>query len=40
MRWMYPESEYGHNSENVNQAVKNQWNGIDDVNQVMWILQK
>ncbi|MCY4780262.1 SusD/RagB family nutrient-binding outer membrane lipoprotein [Sphingobacterium sp. UT-1RO-CII-1] len=40
VRWMYPESEYGHNSQNVNQAVKNQWNGIDDVNQVMWILQK
>lgn len=39
-RWMYPEAEYGFNSENVNAAVLSQWNGIDDVNQLIWLLQK
>ena len=39
MRWMYPSSEYGYNSDHVNDAVQRQWNGVDDVNQIMWILK-
>ena len=39
-RWMYATSEYNFNSENVKEAVQRQWSGTDDVNRVMWILQK
>lgn len=39
MRWMYPSSEYGYNSENVTAAVDRQWQGKDDVNQLIWVLQ-
>lgn len=40
MRWMYPDSEYGFNREHVVEAVKNQWNGVDDVNQIIWLLRE
>jgi hypothetical protein len=40
VRWMYPQVEYNINSENVNAAVAAQFNGIDDNNGVIWILQK
>lgn len=39
-RWMYSESEYGYNTDNVKEAVQRQWQGIDDVTKLMWILQK
>lgn len=39
-RWMYPTSEYDTNKENVEAAVKRQWNGVEDENKVLWMLQK
>lgn len=40
MRWMYPTAEYDNNRENIDAAIKNQWNGVDDVDKLIWILQK
>jgi len=40
LRWMYPTSEYDNNSTHIAEALKRQWNGVDDVNKVMWMLQK
>ena len=39
LRWMYPMTEYSFNKENVDEAVKRQFNGVDDINKAMWILQ-
>lgn len=38
-RWMYPASEYSQNRENVEEAVKRQFNGKDTPNELMWILK-
>lgn len=38
-RWKYPASEFDYNTENVDEAVKRQFSGIDDINQMMWILK-
>ena len=38
-RWIYPQSEYVSNSENVQEAVDRQFGGVDDINGVMWVLQ-
>ena len=38
-RWMYPTDEYENNRVNVENAVRDQFPGGDDVNGVMWILQ-
>lgn len=38
-RWMYPTDEYNNNRVNVENAVKNQFPGGDNINGVMWILQ-
>jgi hypothetical protein len=38
-RWLYPQSEFDYNNENVGAAVQSQYGGTDDVNGVMWILQ-
>lgn len=38
-RWMYPQDELEHNSENVDAAVQSQYAGNDDVNALMWILK-
>lgn len=38
-RWLYPQSEYDYNNENVVAAVQRQYGGNDDVNALMWILQ-
>jgi|WetSurMetagenome_2_1015567.scaffolds.fasta_scaffold09712_3 hypothetical protein len=38
-RWMYPSSEYTHNSDNVKSAVKSQYSGNDNINGVMWVLK-
>lgn len=39
VRWMYPEDEFSFNATNANEAVQRQYNGSDDVNKLMWILQ-
>lgn len=39
VRWMYPIWEYDYNKESVEEAVKRQYNGLDDYNQLMWILK-
>jgi hypothetical protein len=36
---MYEQREYDYNRENVEEAVRRQYNGNDDVNEVMWILK-
>lgn len=38
-RWIYPQSEYDYNAANLDVAVKRQFNGDDDVNAVIWLLQ-
>jgi hypothetical protein len=38
-RWIYPQSEYDYNAANLDAAVKRQFNGDDDVNAVIWLLQ-
>lgn len=39
VRWKYPSSEFNYNTENVDEAVKRQFGGVDDINQLMWILK-
>lgn len=39
MRWLYPDSENNYNKEQLQIALKRQWNGVDDVNNVMWLLK-
>ena len=39
VRWLYPNSEYNYNTENVNEAVQRQFNGNDNADGVMWILK-
>ncbi len=39
VRWMYPQSEFDYNKENVEAAVNRQYGGNDEPNEVMWILQ-
>lgn len=39
VRWMYPADEYSYNKENVEEAVARQYDGNDEVNQLMWILK-
>lgn len=38
-RWMYPTDEFNNNRVNVENAVKSQYPGGDNINGVMWILQ-
>ena len=38
-RWMYPTDEYTNNAGNVENAVKDQYPGGDDINGVMWLVQ-
>jgi len=38
-RWMYPNDEFTNNRVNVENAVKSQYPGGDNINGVMWILQ-
>lgn len=37
-RWRYSGAEYDSNSRNLNEALKRQYNGIDQNNGLMWIL--
>lgn len=39
LRWMYPQSEYSYNKENVEKAITRQFGGADDFNKPMWIIQ-
>ncbi|WP_335966912.1 SusD/RagB family nutrient-binding outer membrane lipoprotein [Galbibacter sp. PAP.153] len=39
VRWMYPSDEVQYNLEHVNEATNRQYNGGDDNNGIMWILQ-
>ena len=38
-RWMYHESESQYNKANLQEALERQFNGSDDRNKKMWILQ-
>lgn len=38
-RWMYPIEEYTNNAANVQDAVKRQYPGGDNINGVMWLIQ-
>lgn len=40
VRWQYPDSEISYNKENVEEAIRSQYGGADEVNKLMWILQK
>lgn len=40
LRWTYPRSEYDNNAENLEIALKRQFNGSDDRNDSMWLLIK
>lgn len=37
-RWLYPQSEYDYNAENVASAINSQY-GNDDVNEEMWLIK-
>jgi hypothetical protein len=39
VRWMYPTDEYNNNTINVENAVKNQYPGGDNINGLMWLIQ-
>lgn len=39
LRWMYPDSEYSQNRENVEAAIQRQFGGTDTPNGVMWLLK-
>lgn len=39
MRWLYPESETNYNKEQLLIAVDRQWDGVESVNKLMWILK-
>lgn len=40
VRWQYPDSEISYNKANVEEAIQRQYGGADEVNKLMWILQK
>ncbi len=39
MRYMYPSSETDYNRANLVDALNRQFNGYDDINKLMWVLQ-
>ncbi|MDR2917021.1 MAG: SusD/RagB family nutrient-binding outer membrane lipoprotein [Tannerella sp.] len=39
MRYMYSTDEYAYNRENLDEALQRQFNGNDDINEMMWILK-
>lgn len=39
LRWMYPDSEYSQNRENIEIALQRQFGGTDTPNDVMWLLK-
>ena len=38
LRWLYPSNELSYNNKNLGDAIQRQFNGSDNVNGVMWIL--
>ncbi len=36
-RWLYPQSEYQNNNDNIKAALDRQFNGADDINAPLWI---
>lgn len=39
MRWLYPSTESTRNQENLIEALKRQYNGNDEINEIMWVLK-
>lgn len=39
VRWTYPGNESNDNQKNLEEALKRQYDGYDDVNRIMWILK-
>lgn len=39
MRWLYPTNEGTRNQDNLLKALQQQYNGVDEVNQLMWLLK-
>ena len=39
VRWLYPSNELSYNRQNVEEALYRQFNGNDNVNELMWILK-
>jgi len=39
LRWLYPSNELSYNSDNLDAAVKAQYEGNDNTNQQMWLLK-
>jgi len=39
VRWLYPESELKYNSENLIDALDRQFDGFDEINKIMWVLE-
>lgn len=39
MRWLYPSSETNYNRENLIEALNRQYEGYDEINKLMWLLQ-
>lgn len=38
-RWLYPSSETTYNRENLDDALQSQYQGFDEINKLMWLLQ-
>jgi hypothetical protein len=39
MRWLYPVSETNYNRSHLIEALNRQYGGVDEINQLMWILK-
>ncbi len=39
VRWLYPSNELSYNTDNLDTAIKRQYDGNDNVNSVMWLLK-
>ena len=39
VRWLYPGSEGSYNRENLIEALNRQYDGVDDINKIMWLLK-
>lgn len=40
LRWRYPTYEFDTNREKVDEASLRQWGGVDNVDKIIWLLQK
>lgn len=39
MRWLYPQNEINYNKEQMDIALQRQWGGVDNINNIMWIIK-